>query len=347
MKAAVYQGPEKIVLQDVEKPKIEHPRDAIVRITTSAICGSDLHLWHGRVPIPPGFTFTVGHEFVGVVEEVGSGIQEGTLKPGDRVVVAFNTCCGQCFYCRRGLYAQCDYTQAFGFGRLNGGQAEYARVPFADTSAVKVPDDVPDEQAIFVGDIFSTGYFGADQGGVKAGDSVVVVGCGPVGLFAQMSCHVMGAAQVIAVDSVPERLQVAKSLGSTVINFQEEDAPAKVRQLTEGRGADVVIEAVGQIPAFKSAFQYVRKGGTVSVIGMYIEPDVGVPLGQMFLQDLTLKVGVCNTRAYMERMMELIRHGKVDLTKVVSHTMPLTDVTKGYEIFADHKDNAVKVLLKP
>jgi 2-desacetyl-2-hydroxyethyl bacteriochlorophyllide A dehydrogenase len=345
MKAAVYQGPEKIILQDVERPKIEHPRDAIVRITTSAICGSDLHLWHGRVPIPPGYTFSVGHEFVGVVEEVGSAID--TLKPGDRIVVAFNTCCGQCYYCRRGLYAQCELSNTFGFGRLNGGQAEYARVPFADSSAVKVPDDVSDDQAIFVGDIFSTGFFGAEQGGVKAGDTVVVIGCGPVGLFCQMSCHVMGAAQVIAVDSVAERLKVAKSLGSVPLNFQEEDAPAKVRELTGGRGADVVVEAVGQVPAFKSAFTYVRRGGTVSVIGMYIEPDVGVPLGQMFLQDLTLKVGVCNTRAYMERTMELIRHGKVDLAKVVSHTLPLDQVTHGYEIFADHKDNAVKVLLKP
>ncbi len=345
MRAVMYKGKEAMVVEDVPKPTIQDPLDAIVRVTTTAICGSDLHLWHGRVPLPPGFSFTVGHEFVGVVEEVGDKVID--FKPGDRIVVAFNTSCGRCFYCKRRMPSQCERGQIFGFGQLNGTQAEHVRVPLVDTSCERIPDDLTDEQAIFVGDIFSTGFFGAENGEIKPGDSVAVVGCGPVGIFAQMSARLFGAAQVIALDMVPERLELAEQAGSIPVDVSKTNAQAEVRRRTAGRGADVVIEAVGNFKALESAFSYVRKGGVISVVGVYVEPEFPLPIGRFWGQNLTLKAGVCNTKNYMAQLIPLIQQRKVDLTKIVSHTLPLEQAPQGYRHFAEHTNRTTKVLLKP
>lgn len=341
MKAVTFHGPGDVRVEQVPEPSIQQPTDAIVRVTTTAICGSDLHPYHGRLPLPPGTT--LGHELVGIIEETGSSVQK--FRKGDRVVVAFNISDDTCWYCRNGWPSQCVNSQLLGFGQLGGTQAEYVRVPFIDGSAERIPDALTDEQAIFVGDIFSTGFFAADNGGVKPGDVVAVVGCGPVGLFAQMSAQLMGAAAVVAIDSVPDRLAKAQELGSIPVDYTKEDAGARVRALTDGRGADVVIDAVGHESAFQSTWGLVRGGGTISVVGVYVE-QLPVHLGLMFMRDLTLKVGVCPVRRYMSRLIPLIQRGRVDLTKVITQSLPLDEAPKGYEQF-NARANTVKVILKP
>jgi 2-desacetyl-2-hydroxyethyl bacteriochlorophyllide A dehydrogenase len=343
MKAVTYQGPNQVQVEEVQKPAIQMPDDALVRVTASSICGSDLHLYDGRLPFAQK-GFVLGHEFLGVVEEVGDRVSD--LKAGDRVVAAFSTSCGRCFYCQRGLTTQCIRGgQVFGFGQLSGGQAGYVRIPLAETTCEKIPDALNDEQAILVGDVLATGYYCADIGNVRPGDIVLVLGCGPVGLCTIMSVWLFGAAKVLAVDSLPERLELAAKLGATPINLSQEDVSAALRQHTGGRGADVVCEAVGSREALRSCFTYVRPGGSIAAVGVYSEASFDFPIFLSFLRDLSFRTGICPAKQYMGTLVGLIQSGRIDTTPLITHTLPLEEAAHGYDIFAHRKDGCVKVLL--
>ena len=344
MKAVTFEGPFKVALSDVDDPTIREPGDVILRVTSSAICGSDLHAYNGRIPTPVT-GWVMGHEYVGEVVEVGADV-EG-LRPGERVVGGPYASCGECFYCRRNWPSQCMYQQHFGYGMLPGAQAEYLRVPYARTTLEKLPDSLPDERAILVGDVLSTGYFAVERGEVRAGDVVVVVGCGPVGLCAQMCALLFEPKVVIAIDSVPERLEMAMKIGALPVDMSEGDPGAVIRKHTERRGADVVIEAVGHQDALRSCFQHVRPGGVISAVGVYSEAEFPFPMFKAYLHDLTFRIGACPAKNYLAKLLDLIERGKLDPTVILTHTLPLAEAPHGYDIFAGHKDNCVKVLLRP
>ena len=273
MKAVTLQGPGKIEVREVPDPAIRKPTDAILRVTAAGICGSDLHYYSGRIDAGTGWV--IGHEYTGVVEEVGSQVIE--FRPGDRVVGVISPVCGTCFYCRNQQSSQCSRKEPFGFGDEPGCQAEYLRVAFADVTLERIPDGLSDEQAIFVGDILSTGFHAAHEGGIRVGDVVAVVGAGPVGLFAQMSAQLFGPAAVLAIDRVPERLALAERMGAIPVDMAREDALARIHAYTEGRGADVVLEAVGLPASIKDAFRYVRPGGVISSVGCTVRPSSPSP----------------------------------------------------------------------
>jgi threonine dehydrogenase-like Zn-dependent dehydrogenase len=378
MRALSYRGPHVVRVVDKPDPKIEHPDDIVLRVTRTAICGSDLHLYHGLVPdTRVGITF--GHEFAGVVEEVGPGVK--TLSRGDRVVVPFNVSCGACAFCRRGLYACCEEANpnsdisggAFGYshmtGGYEGGQAEYVRVPFADVGPFRIPEDMHEEDVLFLSDILPTGYQAAEMGDIEEGDTVIVFGCGPVGLFAQKCAWLMGAGRVIAVDRVPDRLEFAQKYNKVeTVNFEEVDDIRKhLRTMTDGLGADVCIDAVGceaggsfgqtllgklkleagQPTAIFWAVDTVRRGGTVSIVGVYGPPANLFPLGQAMNKNLTLRLGQCNVRRYMPHLLELIRSGVIDAKAIISHRLPLEEAPEAYRMFAQKRDNCRKVVLIP
>jgi threonine dehydrogenase-like Zn-dependent dehydrogenase len=379
MRALTYQGPKQVSVGPKPDPRIEHPNDVILRVTRSAICGSDLHLYHGLVPdTRVGHTF--GHEFTGVVEEVGPSVR--SLKKGDRVVVPFNIACGTCFYCQRGLTALCENTNpnseiacgVFGYSHSTGGydgaQAEYVRVPFADVGPMKIPDDMDDESVLFLGDIFPTGYQGAEMGGIKAGESVVVFGAGPVGLFAMKSAWLMGAGRVVAVDHLDYRLEFARRYAQVeTVNFERVDDPVlHLKEVLGGRGADVCIDAVGleasgswmhtvlgkglfleagAPTAIEWSIHVARKGGNVSIIGVYGPPFNMVPIGTAMNKNLTLRMAQCNVKRYMPRLLEHIREGRVDAKGVITHRMPLSQAPEAYRTFAQKLDNCMKVVLIP
>lgn len=343
MKAVTYKGPSEVQIEEVPTPTIQAPGDAIVRVTASSICGSDLHLYDGRLPFAQK-GFVLGHEFLGVVEEVGDAVTD--LKSGDRVVAAFSTSCGRCFYCRRGLTTQCMRGgQVFGFGQLSGGQAEYARIPLAETTCEKVPQTLDDGQAILVGDVLATGYYCAEIGNVRHGDVVLVLGCGPVGLCTIISLWLFGAAKVLAVDSLPERLELAAKFGAIPINHAAEDVHAALRQHTGGRGADVVCEAVGTQEALRSCFGFVRPGGSIAAVGVYAEASFDFPIFLSFLRDLSFRTGICPAKNYMGTLVELIQAGRIDTSALITHTMPLEEASRAYDMFAHKKDRCVKILL--
>lgn len=380
MKALVYHGPMDVRIDDKPKPKIQHVEDIILNVTKTAICGSDLHLYHGSVEgMEPGQT--LGHEFMGIVEEVGAEVHE--VKQGDRVVVPFNINCGRCWYCRHQLWSQCDRSNpkgevgaAYGYTQLmggyDGGQAEFVRVPYANTGPLKVPDSLDDEQVLFLSDIILTGYFGADIANIQPGDDVAVFGAGPVGYFAVMCSFLRGAARVFSVDHWPARLEKTKSLGAETINFDEEgDDPAKkIKELTKGKGA-ICIDAVGyeavghsghvhdhrgiSNPAYEPAnplqvitwiTQAARKYSTVSIPGVYGTAYDKFPLGQLFQRELQIKMGQCPVKLYNEQLLHLIECGRINPTPLISHTMKLDDAPKAYEMF-NKKENVTKVVLKP
>lgn len=345
MRALTFQGPGTVRLDDLPRPSLQGPDDALVRVTTGAICGSDLHLYHERVPIQPGAV--LGHEFVGVVEEVGAHVNR--VRPGDRVVACFFTFCGHCFYCRRGWFSQCDSKGVFGygkhFGNLGGGQAEYCVAPFADHTLEPIPEGVGDEQALFVGDILATGFFGAERAGIQPGDSVAVIGCGPVGLMAIMSARLMGAARIFAVDMVPDRLEMASRLGAVPIDGREVHSSQAVKAETGGEGADRAIEAVGLTATIETAIHSVRRGGTVSVVGVPDTTAGSFPYMKMWWDDLTFTGGVCNVPAYMRQLLDLIAAGRLDPAQIVSHRMTLDEGVRAYDMF-DRKE-ATKILLTP
>lgn len=379
MLALTYRGPKKIRVENRPEPKLEHPNDIVLRVTRTAICGSDLHLLHGFIPdTRVGCVF--GHEFAGVVEEVGPSVE--SLKRGDRVVVPFNISCGTCFFCSRGLTGNCENTNpnasvasgVFGYshttGGFDGGQAELVRVPFADVGPMKIPDDMSDEQVLFLSDILPTGYQAAEMGAIKPGETVVVFGCGPVGIFAQKSAWLMGAGRVIAVDYLDYRLDFAKRYsGVETVNFRQVgDVVTHLKKMTDGRGADVCIDAVGceakgslsqtifgvgaklmagAATAINWAIASARKAGNVVIIGVYGPPFNAVDIGSAMNKGLTLRMNQANVKRYMPHLLEHIRAGRIDAQGIISHRLPLEDAVSAYELFDGKRDECIKCVLVP
>jgi len=379
VRAMTYRGPYKIRVEEKDVPRIEHPNDAIVRVTLAAICGSDLHLYHGLMPDTRiGHTF--GHEFIGVVEEVGSSVE--TLKKGDRVMVPFNIYCGSCWFCARGLWSNCHNVNAnatavggiYGYshttGGYDGGQAEFVRVPFADVGPSIIPDDIADEDALLMTDALSTGYFGAQLGEIGQGDTVVVLGAGPVGLFAARSAWFMGAARVIVVDHLEYRLEKARTFAhAETINFAEhDDVVVELKKQTDYLGADVVIDAVGAEAdgdlvqhltsakaklqggspvALNWAIDGVRKGGTVSVLGAYGPLPSAVKFGDALNKGLTLRMNQAPVKRQWPRLFEHIRAGHFRPSDVVTHRVPLEHIAEGYHLFSAKLDGNIKTLVVP
>ncbi len=389
MKAVCWNGVHDVSVETVPDPVILNPRDAIIRVTSTAICGSDLHLYDGYIPAMRKGDI-LGHEFMGEVVEVGSEVMN--LKPGDRIVVPFPISCGRCFYCEHELYSLCDnsnpnawmseklYGHAvagiYGYSHLMGGyaggQAEYVRVPFADVGHLKVPEELSDEQVLFLTDIFPTGYQAAEDCAIQPGQTIAVFGCGPVGQFAIRSALLLGAERVIAIDRFEERLRMARQAGEVItLNYEETDAMGELRELTGGRGPDAAIDAVGMeahgtgIPALydrakqmvrlqtdrptalRQAIIACRKGGTVSIPGVYGGFIDKAPIGAAFNKGLTLKMGQTHVHRYLQPLLEIIREGKIDPTEIVTHRVSLQDAPQAYEIFRLKQDNCVKVVMQP
>ena len=347
MRAVTYQDVGRIELDDVPKPQIQEPTDVLLKVTTTAICGSDLHVLHGRIPgmMPGG---VLGHEFVGVVEEVGADVKR--FREGDRVLASFMIPCGHCWFCGRGLFNRCPDQRVFGYGAflgdVNGGQAEYVRVPGADICLHPLDGGLSDEQALFAGDIFTTGYDAAVEGHIQEGDVVAVQGCGPVGLFAIQAARTFKPSVIYAIDSVDQRLEMAQSFGAVPVNVKTVHAPSFVQDHTGGRGADVVLECVGALPAMTQAIDVVRAGGRISVIGVYSEPEHAVPISLMFTKGIDVKFcGTANVVGRWDEVLRLIGEGAVDPTAIISHRMHLSDALRGYELF--ERREALKVVLTP
>lgn len=384
MKALVYYGAKDVRIEDKPKPQIKEREDIILKVTTTALCGSDLHLYHGTTPgMEPGQT--LGHEFMGVVEDIGPSVRE--IKKGDRVVIPFNISCGNCWFCRHQLWSQCDRSNpkgevgaVFGYGQAmggyDGGQAEYVRVPFANTVSLKIPDNISDdEQVLFLSDILCTGYFGADIANVQPGEDVAVFGAGPVGYFGVLSSFLKGAARVFSVDHWPARLSKVKELGAEVINFDEENPVEKIKRETNGKGA-ICIDAVGyeavghsgyangknkghdhskvSDPAYEPSnplqiinwmCQTARKYSTISIPGVYTSAYDQFPLGQLFQKEIQIRMGQCPVKKYNEQLLHLIEVGRIDPKPLISHTMKLDDAPKAYNMF-DRKGEVTKVVFK-
>lgn len=375
MKALVYEGLKNVNVADVADPKIEKADDIIVKVTSTAICGSDLHLIHGMVPnMPKGFI--LGHETMGIVQEIGPEVRK--VKKGDRVIVPFPIACGHCWYCEHDLTSQCDNSNEHGeagaifgysetYGGYDGGQAEYLRVPYANVGPKVVPEELTDEQVLFLTDVLPTAYWGVDIGGVKRGDTVVVLGCGPIGLTAIKWAIFAGAKRIIAVDYIGYRLAHAIKYGVEVVNFEEHDDTGEyLHEITHG-GADVVLDCVGvdgkmstlekietllklqggSKSAIEMASQAVRKGGTVVFVGVYGTRYNLFPLGDFFAKNITLKMGQCPVHQYVDPILDLIKAGKFDPTDIITHKLSLEQGARGYEIFDKKEDNCIKVILKP
>src|SRR6202171_1406578 len=345
MKAVTCQGVGEARVVDVAKPSLKGPDEALLKVTLGALCGSDLHAYNGRAPMSAGEL--LGHEFVGVVEEVGSGVKR--FKPGDRVVASFYVSCGYCALCRKGWFNECVNLATFGFGEvlggLGGGQAEYIVVPMADHSMEPIPAGMSDEQAIFVGDILSTGFFAADRAEIKPGDSVAVIGAGPVGLMATMCAQLFGPARVFVVDMVDSRLETAQDLGGIPINASQVHPVEAIKSHTGDIGADASIECVGLMSAVDTAIQCVRGGGTISMVGVPSAVIGDFPYLQMWLKSLTFRSGWCNVQAYMRPLLDLIAAGGLRPDSIISHRMKLDDAEEAYRMF-DARE-ATKIVLTP
>ena len=345
MKALTFRAEGEVKIADVPKPRIAASTDALIRITLGAVCGSDLHILHGHTPMNEGAV--LGHEFVGLVEEVGPEVKR--FKPGDRVVSSFFTSCGHCVMCRKGWFNQCVSKATFGhgeyFGGLGGGQAEYVVVPLADHSMEIIPEGMTDEQAIFVGDILSTGFFGAERAEIKPGDTVAVVGAGPVGLMATMCAQLFGPARTFVIDMVESRLEVAQELGGIPINAKEVHPVAAIEKATGGIGADSSIEAVGLLSAVDTAINCVRGGGTISMVGVPSAVLGDFPYLRMWMKSLTFRAGWCNVQLYMRPLLDLIAAGRLRPELIISHRMKLDQAEEAYRIF-DARE-ATKIVLTP
>jgi 2-desacetyl-2-hydroxyethyl bacteriochlorophyllide A dehydrogenase len=326
------------------EPQLESRHDAVVAIEASGICGSDLHIYHGRVKMEPGFT--IGHEFVGRVTAAGEDVTRVAV--GDRVLGCFHTACGICFFCMRGVYQKCERVRVFGHGEalgaLQGTQADQALVPMANLTLRPVPDGVSDDIALFAGDVMGTAYHAIEQSGTRPGDSVAVLGLGPVGLCTVQIAVAAGAGPVLAIDSVPERLEVARSFGATPVHLTEESPRDVVRQLTDGRGVAGVVDAVGHPDALDLAIRLARNAGTVVAIGVYAEP-CQVHMGVVWIKGLTLRTGQANVVGHVDRVLGMLAAGTLDPTPLVTHHMPLDDAPEGYEIY-DRRE-ALKIVLRP
>lgn len=347
MKAVVLQADNQFSLEDVPEPTLRKNDDVIVKVTKAAICGSDIHIKHGLLPgFSPGTV--IGHEFVGVVEDTGSDVTRFTL--GQRVAVPAAVWCGICPACRRGEVQYCVNGGVWGGGELfgkglGGAQTSYVRVPYADTCLTPIPDSVTDEQAVFVGDVFSTGYHAACEGNIRMGDTVVIFGCGPIALGALISAWQFGPRQVLCVDMLDNRLALAEQYGAIPIDARQGDTVEQIREATGGEGADVAIEAIGNPDTFQQALKSIRRGGMVSVVGLFPAP-VEFPLNDLAYYGVRLSMGLGNL-SKMDQLMGLLESEKVDLSPLVSHTFPLDEAIDAYELFETRKDQCIKVLLDP
>ncbi len=344
MRAVTFQAPNEVRVKDVPEPTLLDAGDAIVRIEATGVCGSDLHIYHGRVKIEPGFT--IGHEYVGTVLAVGDAVHDVAV--GDRVLGCFQTACGHCFFCRRGLFHKCDSSRTFGhgaaLGSLQGTQAEQALVPSADLVLRRVPEGMSDEMALFAGDVMGTGYHAVADSGLHPGDTVAVLGLGPVGLCAVQAARACGAAQVVAVDSVPERLAMAESFGAQAVHLEEGDPRAAVREATAGRGVDLCIDAVGHPSALDLAVRLTRKCGTVQTVGVYAE-RVELHMGLVWIKALRLCTGHANVLAHVDPVLAMMSAGLLDPTPLVTHHMSLEEAPEAYALY-DRRE-ALKILLRP
>lgn len=391
MKALVWHGKEDIRCDTVTDPEIQDPRDAIVKVTSCAICGSDLHLFHNFIPgMLPGDI--MGHETMGEVVEVGSGV-DGKLKKGDRIVVPFTIICGECDQCKRGNFSVCETTNRkrhladkvfghttaglFGYTHLTGGypggQAEYLRVPFADATHIKVPAGIPDEQLLFLSDIFPTGWQAAVQCDIEPTDTVAIWGCGPVGQMAIRSALLLRANQVIAIDCLPERLSMAEAGGATTINFEIESVVERLQELTDGKGPEKCIDCVGMeahvMPSLpdtlldrakqmvmaesdrphvlREMIYVCRPGGIISVAGVYSGLSDMLPMGAFMNKGLTMRTGQTHVNRWTDDLLRRIEEGEIDPSFVITHTVPLSQGPEMYQVFRDKRDSCVKVVLKP
>lgn len=390
MKALCWHGTQNVSVDSVPDPKIQQPTDAIIRVTSTAICGSDLHLFNGYMPTMQSGDI-LGHEFMGEVIQVGSAVE--SLEVGDRVIVPFPIACGDCFFCRKGLTSCCDNSNPnaamakqmmgqspsgiFGYSHLlggySGGQAELVRVPYADFGPFVVPDHLTDEQVLFLTDIFPTGYMAAENCAIEEGDTVAIWGCGPVGQFAIKSAWMFGAGRVIAIDTVPERLELARTKGpAETINFAEENVPERLKEMTDGRGPDRCIDAVGTESHVGATFdtvvdrakEYVgmgtdrphvlreailscRKGGVVSIPGVYIGYLDAIPMGAAMNKGLTMRMGQTHVHGYLPELLQAIEGGIVDPSYIITHRVKLDDAAEAYKTFADKSDGCIKVVMTP
>jgi len=347
MRALVFADFGEVEVQDVPKPSIEEDGDVLLRVTTTAICGSDLHVVHGRIPGMSSGSI-LGHEFIGVVEEVGTSVQR--FQQGDRALASFTIPCGHCWYFEKRLFNRCPEGRVFGsgafFGDINGGQAEYVRVPNADVCLHPVAQTLTDEKALFAGDIFSTAYDGAALANIKPGDSVVVQGCGPVGLMAVQVAKSFSPSVIYAVDTIEDRLKMAEEFGATPVDANKVHVPSFIQDAIDGRGSDVLLECVGAIPALIGAIDIVRPGGCISVIGVYSEPEIELPLNVSFVKGIDIKfLGTANVVGRWDETLELIGRGHVQPDAIISHRLNLSDAAHGYEIFESRE--AMKVVLTP
>ena len=346
MRAILFDDVGKLRFGEYPKPSVQDPGDAVVKVSTAAICGSDLHLLHGRIPgMRPGSV--IGHEFVGTIESVGDGVTK--FRPGDRVVGSFLIVCGTCWFCKRRDFSNCDQLWVLGYGMftgdLDGAQADYVRVPVADWNLHVVPDSLSDEQAVFAGDILTTGAYVCARAGIKEGDTVAIIGAGPVGLLTLMNARASKPETIFMVDVAEDRLALAESLGAIPLNTSKVNPVVEIQRATGERGADVVIECVGLAPAFTTALNAVRAGGTVVVIGVHSDLSYDFPLGEVWRRSITIVMGgTCNVQGYWDRALELVESGEVDPTVIVTHTLPLEDGVEGYELFESRR--ALKVVLK-
>ena len=342
MRAVTFQAPGEVRVDERPDPTVIAADDAVVRVEASGVCGSDLHIYHGRVAIEPGFV--IGHEFVGTVIDAGHGVSRVAV--GDRVLGCFQTACGTCVQCRRGDYHQCDEGRVFGHGAglgdLPGAQAEQVLVPRANLTLRPVPPELSDEVALFAGDVMGTGYHAAAA--VKPGDTVAILGLGPVGLCAVQAALVAGAAHVIAVDTVEQRLEMARAFGAQPVHLTEEDPRGAVKAATGGLGVDVAIEAVGHPDAVDLAIRIARNAGTVSVIGVFAE-RCEVHMGLVWIKGLTLTAGQANVVGHLDPVLSLLASGRLDPTPLVTHHMALDDAPEAYEIY-DRRE-ALKIVLRP
>lgn len=346
MKALVFHGPHDVRLDTVADARLPDARGAVVRITRTSICGSDLHFVHGTVPGSSGTI--IGHEAIGVIEDVGADVRR--FKKGDRVIVPAVVGCGDCDPCRRGYPVGCERFANKVYGitpDLPGAQAEAMPVPNADANLCATPSDLNDEQALFLTDILPTGYFGAENAAIRPGHTVVVIGCGPVGLFAIMSARLFGPATILAVDRVDYRLAKAAELGATPIDFSKTNVAEAVNHATGGRGADAVIEAVGSPESVQLSFDLVRVGGVVSAVGVLLQQDFPFPMGTAFMKDLTFRIGLVNVPRYLPPLLALVRSGRVDPTALISHRLPLSEGECAYRLFEGRHDGCLKVALTP
>jgi threonine dehydrogenase-like Zn-dependent dehydrogenase len=346
--ALTFAGTRRIAHETVDDPAIEHPGDAIVRVELCGICGSDLHVYHGRETGLDRGT-VMGHEFVGEVVEVGGDVR--SFAPGSRVLSPFTTSCGRCAACASGLTSRCTRGQLFGWveegSGLHGAQAEYVRVPLADGTLVAVPDGVGPVAALLLGDVLTTGYFAARGADVRPDGVYVVLGCGPVGLGAVIGARELGAGTVIAVDSVPERLRLAERFGAIALDRGAADVGAALAEHTEGRGADAVMEVVGSAEAHRTAIELVRPGGTISVVGVHSGDAFGFRPADAYDKNLTYRVGRCPARHLLGELVPWVREGRYDLDAIVSHRLPLSGGVDGYRIFDEKLDGCTKVVLAP